>query len=49
MPTHEEDDKKNDFSSPNPYKHKGYQKINMTFTKEDLIKILDDPKVQQEL
>ena len=46
----DEGGKKDDFSSPNPYKNKKiYKKLNLTFTQEDLIKILDDPKVQKEL
>jgi hypothetical protein len=46
----DDDEKKDQFSSPNPFKNKVcYKKLNMTFTQEDLIKILDDPTVQHEL
>jgi hypothetical protein len=46
----DDDEKKDPFSSPNPFKNKvAYKKLNMTFTQDDLIKFLDDPNVQQEL
>ena len=49
--TADDDGKKDRFSSPNPSKQfkVSYKKLNMTFTQEDLMKILDDPEVQKEL
>ena len=46
-----DEEKKDPFSSPNNLKKNKvpYKKLNMTFTQEDLIKILDDPRVQREL
>jgi len=46
-----DDEKKDLFSSPNPGKQfkVAYKKLNLTFTQEDLMKILDDPEVQKEL
>jgi hypothetical protein len=45
--TADDDEKKDRFSSPNPNKQfkVSYKKLNMTFTQEDLMKILDDPEV----
>ena len=45
--TADDDGKKDRFSSPNPSKQfkVSYKKLNMTFTQEDLMKILDDPEV----
>jgi hypothetical protein len=47
----DDDDKKDPFSSPNPGKQFKvvYKKLNLTFTQEDLMKILEDPQVQHEL